>query len=126
MRMVRFFTILSLLLMSLPGGTIASPGSKVHLGRLAGRVLGPNGAPVAGARVTVETSDGRHPHATSTDRQGRFSFPNILAGPYDARAYRGGSWSEWQHNVIVHAGKTTDITLRIFAKKPSTGFAAKH
>ena len=126
--MVRYFTILSLLLLSLPDSTIASPGPKthVHLGRLAGKVLGSNGAPVVGARVTVETSDGRHPHATSTDTQGRFSFPNILPGPYDARAYRDGSWSEWQHNVIVRTGKTTDITLRIIAQKPSVGFAAKY
>ena len=126
--MIRCFTILSLLLMSLPGGTTASPGPKthVHLGRLAGKVLGPKGAPVVGARVTVETSDGRHPHATSTDTQGRFSFPNILAGPYDARAYRDGSWSAGQHNVIVRTGKTTAITLTIIAEKPSEGFAARH
>lgn len=122
------FAVLSLLLTSLASGTAATPASKTHthLGRLAGRVLGPHDAPVAGARVTVETADGRHPHATSTDTQGRFSFPNILAGTYEARAYRDGSWSEWQHNLIVRPGKTTEISLRIFAKKPSVGLAATY
>jgi len=121
------FAVLSLLLTSLAGGTAATPAPKTHthLGRLAGRVLGPNDAPVAGARVTVQTSDGRHPHATSTDAHGRFSFPDILAGPYDARAYWEGNWSEWQHNVIVRAGKTAEITLKISAGKQLTGLAAK-
>jgi hypothetical protein len=122
------FAVLFLFLTSLAGGPTATPAAKTHshLGRLAGRVLGPNDAPVAGARVTMETADGRHPHATSTDRQGHFAFPDILVGTYEARAYWDSAWSEWQRNVIVRAGKTTEITLRISAKKPSTGFAARH
>jgi protocatechuate 3,4-dioxygenase beta subunit len=73
----------------------------------------------------VETADGRHPHATSTDAQGQFSFPDILPGTYEVRAYWDGAWSEWQHNLIVRAGKTTEITLRVSVKKPSTGYAAR-
>lgn len=122
------FALLSLLLTSLAAGPAASPAPKTHthLGRLGGTVLGPNSAPVAGARVTVETADGRHPHATSTDAKGHFAFPDILPGPYDARAYRDGMWSEWQHNVIVRAGKTTEIKLKISPNKSSTGLAARH
>jgi hypothetical protein len=122
------FAVFSLLITSLVGGTTATtaPKTHTHLGRLAGKVSGPNDAPVAGARVTVETADGRHPHATSTDAQGHFSFPDILAGTYEARAYWDGAWSEWQRNLIVRAGKTTEIRLRISAKKPSVGLAARY
>ncbi len=121
------FAVFSLLLASLAGGGVATPAPRTHthLGTLAGRVLGPNDAPVAGARVTVETADGRHPHAISTDAKGRFVFPNLLAGPYDARAYSDGSWSGWQHNIIVRVGKTTEITLRVSAKKPAMNPAVK-
>ena len=120
--------VLSLLLASLAAGTNAIPAPKAHthLGKLAGRVLGPNDAPVAGARVTVETADGRHPHATSTDAHGHFSFPDILAGTYETRAYWDGAWSDWRHNLIVRAGKTTDVTLKISTEKPSTGLAIRH
>lgn len=122
------FVVLSVLLTGVASGTTAAPAPKTHghLGRLAGRVLGPNDDPVAGARVTAQTSDGRHPHATSTDALGRFSFPNILPGPYDARAYWEGAWSEWRHNVIVSGGKTTEVILKISAGKSLTGFAARH
>lgn len=116
--------LLSLLLAGFAAGP--APKTHTHLGRLAGSVLGPRATPIAGARVTMQTADGRHPHATSTDAKGHFAFPDILPGPYDARAYRDGKWSEWQHNVIVRAGKTTEITLKISATKSTMGLAASH
>lgn len=126
MRNAWSFVVLSLLFVSLAVGTAASsPKTHSRLGTLGGRVLGPDDAPVAGARVTVQTADGRHPHASSTDAKGQFAFPDMLAGPYDARAYSNGAWSGWQHNVIVRAGKTTEITLRISAKKPAKNPAIK-
>lgn len=93
------------------------------IGTLAGTVLGPTGAPVAGARVTSQQADGAHPHSTTTNDQGRFFFPELHHGLYDVRAYSGGVWSEWKHNITVSTGKQTDVTLRLPArkkKKPAT------
>ena len=87
--------------------------SRVRTGTLSGTVIGPDGAAVAGARVTVQQSDGRHAHAKLTDAEGRFTFRLLAVGPYDLRAYSDGVWSEWQHQVIVRTGKPTRIQIRL-------------
>jgi Carboxypeptidase regulatory-like domain len=90
-------------------GTVAESG----LGTLAGTVVGPNGRPIAGARVTSQEAGGSHPSATTTNSQGRFFFPQLAHGYYDLRAYSNGVWSGWKHNIEVKTGKQTDVTLRV-------------
>ncbi len=87
--------------------------ARTHTGTLSGTVIGPDGSMVAGARVTVQQADGRHPHATLTGADGRFEFRRLSVGPYDVRAYSRGVWSEWQHYVIVRSRKLTKIELRL-------------
>ena len=90
------------------------------MGTLAGTVVGRNGKPVAGARVTSQNAGGDHPQVTVTNQQGRFFFPDLEHGYYDARAYHDGEWSEWKHNVEVNTGKQTELTLRLVANsKPA-------
>ena len=89
------------------------------LGTLAGTVVGPNGAPLPAARVTVQDASGVHPHAVETNDQGRFFFPLLKPGLYDARAYSNGVWSEWEHNITVHRGKQTEVKLQVPKKKSS-------
>ncbi len=106
MRQVGSLVLLSLLAAS---GT----ASRVRTGTLSGTVIGPDGAAVAGARVTVQQSDGRHPHAKLTDAEGRFTFRLLAVGPYDVRAYGKGVWSEWRRQVIVRTGKPTRIEIHL-------------
>ena len=89
------------------------------MGTLAGTVIGSNGRPVAGARVTSQNAGGDHPQVTTTNQQGRFFFPDLLHGYYDARAYHAGEWSEWKHNVAVTTGKQTELVLKLSAKSTS-------
>lgn len=90
------------------------------MGTLAGTVVGRNGKPVAGARVTSQNAGGDHPQVTTTNQQGRFFFPDLVHGYYDARAYHDGEWSEWKHNVEVNTGKQTELTLKLVANsKPA-------
>ena len=56
------------------------------LGTVAGRVVDEHGKPVENASVTIQTSDGLHPHATHTDANGHFEFTRFDAGQYDVRA----------------------------------------
>ncbi|MGB0036480.1 MAG: carboxypeptidase-like regulatory domain-containing protein [Candidatus Acidiferrales bacterium] len=95
----------------------ATADDKGGLGTLAGTVVGANGAPIVGARVTSEQADGTHPHATTTNKQGRFFFADLVHGYYEVRAYHDGAWSDWKHNVEVNTGKQTEVTLRVPAKK---------
>lgn len=90
------------------------------LGTLAGTVVSPNGSPLPGARVTVQDASGVHPHAVETNEQGRFFFPLLKPGLYDARAYSNGVWSEWEHNINVHKGKQTEVKLKIPKRKASS------
>jgi uncharacterized GH25 family protein len=91
----------------------AAPRAHVYNGTLEGVVVNEKGAPVAGARVTVQQADGRHPHAKLTNASGKFTFTNLLGGMYDIRAYKNGVWSDWERNVVLKAGKTAEVKLRI-------------
>ena len=85
------------------------------LGTVAGSVLDAQGNPVVDASVTIQTSDGLHPHASHTDATGHFEFTRFDAGQYDLRAYSKGVFSDWQKRVIIRPKKTTEVTLRLSA-----------
>jgi uncharacterized GH25 family protein len=97
----------------LPAAMPGAPPAHVYNGTLAGVVVNESGAPVAGARVTVQQADGHHPHAKLTNASGKFTFANLLGGMYDIRAYKNGVWSSWERNVVLKAGKTIEVRLEI-------------
>ena len=82
-------------------------------GAVSGSVTDSSGKPVANASVTIQTSDGLHPHATRTDAEGHFQFTRWETGQYDLRAYSDGVFSEWQRRIMIHSKKPTRITLRL-------------
>jgi hypothetical protein len=86
---------------------------RTALGILAGSVVNTAGMPVANASVTVQTSDGLHPHATRTDAEGRFQFVRFKRGQYDLRAATPRASSEWSKRIVVRSGKTTEVVLRL-------------
>lgn len=86
---------------------------KVPIGTLEGMVLDGQGKPVPEASVTIQTSDGLHPHATRTDANGHFQFARWETGQYDLRAYSKGVFSEWDKRIMIRSNKTTKITLRL-------------
>jgi len=83
------------------------------IGTMAGTVLDAHGRPVAGATVTMQTSDGTRPYATHTDAEGRFEFARYRTGQYDLRAYAKGMFSDWTKRISIRSGKTTEVTLRL-------------
>jgi Carboxypeptidase regulatory-like domain len=91
------------------------------LGAVEGTVLDAQGKAVTNASVTIQTSDGLHPHATHTDASGHFEFTRWDAGQYDLRAYSNGVFSEWAKRTVIRPKKTTELTLRL----PSTQSAEK-
>jgi hypothetical protein len=94
-------------------GSSQITAARVATGTLAGLVLDAHGSPVSHASVTLQTSDGEHPHATYTDSGGHFEFSRFERGQYDLRAYSKGAFSDWMKRVAIHAGKTTQVTLRL-------------
>jgi hypothetical protein len=83
------------------------------LGTVEGTVFDALGKAVTNASVTIQTSDGLHPHATHTDASGHFEFTRWDAGQYDLRAYSNGVFSDWAKRTIVRPKKTTEISLRL-------------
>jgi hypothetical protein len=94
--------------------------AKTSVGTLEGTVIDAHGSAIAGATVTMQTSDGQHPHATRTDAGGRFAFAHFATGQYDLRAYSRGAYSEWARRVPIHSQKPTQITLRIVVPNAPT------
>ncbi len=84
---------------------------------VSGVVLGPDGKTVAGARVFLQPSDARAPRTTKTGADGRFRF-SVRSGLYDLRAQAQGQWSDWERNIVVHAGQARPVTLRLSRKNP--------
>jgi hypothetical protein len=93
--------------------TAAQQKMAVPVGTLEGIVVDAHDKPVANASVTIQTSDGLHPHATRTDAEGHFQFARWETGQYDLRAYSDGVFSDWQKRIMIHSKKPTKITLRI-------------
>ena len=93
--------------------TTAQQKAAVPIGTLEGIVVDAHDKPVANASVTIQTSDGLHPHATRTDAEGHFQFTRWETGQYDLRAYSDGVFSEWQRRIMIHSKKPTKITLRL-------------
>jgi virginiamycin B lyase len=86
-------------------------------GSLGGQVVNAKGAPVAGAQILWQASDGETPHVLHSDAQGRFHIEPLRTGSYDLRASASGTWSEWEHNVFVRPGNDTIVTLRLTFKE---------
>ena len=91
------------------------------VGTVEGTVFDGQGKAVTNASVTIQTSDGRNPHATHTDAAGHFVFTRWDAGQYDLRAYSGGVFSDWAKRTVIRPKKTTEITLHL----PPTQTGAK-
>jgi uncharacterized GH25 family protein len=89
------------------------------LGTIAGQVLAADGKPVAGAHVTMQTTEGHHLQITDTNDQGRFWFASLPEGQYEVRATFNGQVSEWRQGVWVAPGEQTDVVLHVRPKKSS-------
>jgi virginiamycin B lyase len=92
--------------------------TKQKPGGMYGEVVNSKGAPVAGAQILWQASDGETPHVLHSDAHGRFHIEQLRTGPYDLRASAGGAWSEWKHNIFVRPGEEANVTLRLMFKAP--------
>ena len=92
--------------------------AKLKPGGLDGQVVSSKGTPVVGAQILWQSADGGTPHVLHTDAHGQFHIEPLRAGSYDLRASAGGTWSEWEQNVLVRPGTDSKVTLRLSFKPP--------
>ena len=79
--------------------------------RVAGKVLDPQGAPVAGARVMLSNAGGDVIRQTKSDAQGNFVLDGIDPGQYQLTA-EATSFLTVVSNVSVAAGEHVNATLQ--------------
>jgi protocatechuate 3,4-dioxygenase beta subunit len=111
--LVAFAVLIFASLMTLTSSVTTHAQFAGGLGTVEGTVFDGHGKTVTNASVTIQTSDGMHPHATHTDSNGHFEFTRWDAGQYDLRAYSNGVFSDWAKRTVIRPKKTTEITLRL-------------
>jgi len=99
--------------------------AKQKPGGLDGKVVTAKGVPVADAQILWQVADGETPHVLHSDAHGQFHIEPLRTGFYDLRASANGSWSEWEHNVLVRPGSDTNVTLRLAFKPPVAPIGAE-
>jgi hypothetical protein len=102
-----FVTCLSCLFCSLALSTNAFADS----GTIHGRILDPQGATVAGAKIKLLNAAGTKVAETVSDAQGNFLLPAIDSGDYRLRA-EDPSFTEVFADVSIASGQPTEITLQ--------------
>jgi len=90
-------------------------------GVIFGNVLGADGSPSVGARVTVITADQQE--QAITDASGAFRLAPLPAGEYDLRAVPPTLWEalrfEAQAHVTLAAGRETPVLLTFVERTPN-------
>jgi protocatechuate 3,4-dioxygenase beta subunit len=84
--------------------------------RLAGRVLGTNGAPVAGVNVWMNGEGQPNGNAT-TDANGRFSYDAVCAGPVSVNANYKGSYGSadamgGDTNIVIRFNRNNRVYMQ--------------
>ena len=84
----------------------------VDYASVSGRVTDPQGAVVAGARVTARHVDTNVTAETVTDTTGRFRFPYLKVGPYELKVRMSG-FADLTRTVTLTVGAAFDIPLSL-------------
>ncbi|HEV6966911.1 MULTISPECIES: TonB-dependent receptor [Roseateles] len=78
-----------------------------------GQVLGADGAPLAGASVTIVHRESGSTTTLTTDSQGRFSARGLrVGGPYTVTAVKGND-REVQNDIYLALAETQSLELRV-------------
>ena len=80
----------------------------VRTGSVSGRVVGADGAPLKGVRVSITGSD----KPVTTGDNGRFAFTNLPAAHYDVSAELAGH-HDFRRRYVVEAGRDTTIEIKL-------------
>jgi vitamin B12 transporter len=91
---------------------------------LAGKVLDPQGLPVADAKVALFDRNSGERRNTVTARDGTYDFADIPAGAYLIEAEAGSSALIVSREVPVSGDQTLDLTLRVAGARTSVSVTA--
>jgi hypothetical protein len=78
-----------------------------------GQVIDPTGAAVVGATVKMTETEKGVPHTTTTDSDGRYTFPNLPVGPYRLDATMTGFKTYTQSGIVLQVGDRSTIDIKL-------------
>jgi len=98
--------------------TVSLRGQGETTSAIVGSVTDTTGAAVAGANVTIVSTDNGSKRSLRTDEDGRFNFPQLKPGPYSVRVEADQFEARENPSVIAGLGlrQTVDFTLKIAAR----------
>ena len=105
--------LLALQLLLIAGPLLTEPASAAQTGRVAGVVQDPNGAAIAGARVSLTNSAGEVVGETSTGTDGRFEFANVEDGRFTINVEAEGFSLSDPVSVQIRNGGRATPTIKL-------------
>lgn len=95
------------------GSIFTLSGQQVATSNLTGTVKDPNGALVAGAKVSVKNKDTGVSREASSNDQGVFVITNLAAGPYSVKVEATGFAEKNVPSVDLEIGQTTTLDVPV-------------
>src|SRR5216684_5147623 len=110
---LRLPRLLALAVSVLPPDALWAQGETTSA--VVGSVSDPTGAAIAGAKVTIRSTDSGLSRSVKTDNAGRFNFPQLKPGPYSVKAEADQFEAQDHDSVVAGLGQkqTIDFTLKI-------------
>src|SRR4051794_26292972 len=99
----------SLILLAFASGTIFAQA--VNNAGVSGQVIDQTGAAVMGAAVKMTETEKGVPHTTTTDADGRYTFPTLPVGPYRLEATMAGFKGYSQTGIVLQVGDRPEINI---------------
>ena len=79
---------------------------------LEGKVFGPDGQPIKGADIRLESSSPAFAGArTKTDVRGQYRFSNVAAGTYKVSVFSANVMQRFISNVMLEGNKRVDLKI---------------
>src|SRR5215467_10576460 len=102
-----------LLLVAAVSLNIVARGQTATTARITGQVTDAQGAVVSGATVKLVDKATNQERTTTTNEEGRYSFPSLNPGPYDISVTKPGFRREAIANVQAEVTKSVIVDLSI-------------
>src|SRR5580658_9454606 len=91
-----------------PAGFAQLTNTGIH-----GSVQDPSGARIPGASLTLKDTGTGIEKRTTGAKDGGFVFPDLVSGTYTITAAAKGFDSQIMDNIVVDAGRTTDVAISL-------------
>src|SRR5579864_5995443 len=105
----------SLILFAIPLIFSALATAQENQGSIAGNVVDPSGAMVAGAKLTAKGEQTGSVYQTVSSSAGSYRFPNVNIGVYDVTVSAAGFKTTTLTGIVVQVATTAALEIKLTA-----------